>query len=33
MSPENTRELIQILQALLIAGICGITTYLIIGDE
>jgi len=33
MGPENTRELIHIFQALLIAGICGITTYLIIGDE
>jgi hypothetical protein len=33
MGPEDTRELIHIFQALLIAGICGITTYLIIGDE
>ena len=33
MGTEDTRDLIHILQALLIAGICGITTYLIIGDE
>jgi hypothetical protein len=33
MGAEDTRELIHIVQALLIAGICGITTYLIIGDE
>jgi hypothetical protein len=33
MGPEDTRELIHIFQALLIAGICGITTYLIVGDE
>lgn len=33
MGVENTRDLIHILQALLIAGICGITTYLIVGDD
>lgn len=33
MGPEDTRDLIQILQALLIAGVCGIFTYLVIGDE
>lgn len=33
MSDSDLRELIQIAQALLIAGICGITTYLIIGDD
>lgn len=33
MGPEDTRELIHIFQVLLIAGICAITTYLIVGDE
>jgi hypothetical protein len=33
MGPDDTRELIHIFQALLIAGICAIATYLIVGDE
>ena len=33
MGPDDTRELIHIAQALLVAGICAIVTHLIIGDD
>lgn len=33
MGPDDTRDFIQFLQAFLVAGICAVTTYLIVGDD
>lgn len=33
MGPEDTRDLIHLLQALLIGGVVGIFTHLVIGDD
>ena len=33
MSPDDTRELIHLFQALMIGGAVGIFTHLVIGDE